>query len=176
VDHPVSSSELVRPWRTATLVATAVAGLELVLLVVAGVVLLGKSLAPDVHAARDQAVTAKAAVVHRAPAAKPKAVHRVVHTLSRAQTGVLVLNGNGVHGAAAGSAALIKARGYTVREVGNAPHTGYPRTMVMYRPGLRAEATRFARDLGIAVVAPLDGMRPAQLHGAKLVEILGNAR
>ena len=86
---------------------------------------------------------------------------------------MLVLNGNGVHGAAAGSAALIKARGYTVKKVGNAPHTGYARTMVMYRPGLRAEATRFARDLGIAVVAPLDGMKPAQLHGAQLVEILG---
>ena len=51
VDHPVSSAELVRPWRTATMVATAVAGLELVLLVVAGIVLLGKSMAPDVHAA-----------------------------------------------------------------------------------------------------------------------------
>ena len=51
MDHPAPSSELARPWRTATLVATTVAGLELVLLVVAGIILLGKSLAPHVQAA-----------------------------------------------------------------------------------------------------------------------------
>ena len=61
---------------------------------------------------------------------------------------VLVLNGNGVQGAAAqASAALVRARGYTVKEVGNAPRTGYARTIVMYRPGFRAEAVRFAHDL-----------------------------
>ena len=43
----------------------------------------------------------------------------------------------------------------------------------MYRPGFAAEGRRLARDLGVGVVGPLDGMRPAQLHGAHAVLILG---
>jgi hypothetical protein len=86
---------------------------------------------------------------------------------------VLVLNGNGIQGAAAEAASLVKARGYVVRRVGNAPRTGYARTMVEYGPGFRAEAVRFGRDLNASVIAPLDGMRPAQLYGAHLVLILG---
>ncbi len=47
---------------------------------------------------------------------------------------MLVLNGNGVQGAAALAAQLAQARGYPVLDVGNAPKTGYARTIVMYRP------------------------------------------
>ena len=75
--------------------------------------------------------------------------------------------------AAGEAASLAKARGYVVKDVGNAPRTGYARTMVMYRPGFRAEAIRFGHDLNIGVIAALDGMKPAQLHGAHLVLILG---
>jgi hypothetical protein len=99
-----------------------------------------------------------------------------VKLLSRTHTKVVVLNGNGVAGAASEAASLVQARGYRVLEVGNAPRTGYARTMVMYRPHFRAEALRFQRDLNLTVVAPLDGMTPAQLKGAHLVEILGAAR
>jgi hypothetical protein len=177
VEHSVPQSELVRPWRTATLVATAIAGVELILLIVAGIVLLGKSLAPHVKAAAQQrASTAKAAAHKPAPAAKPHRPRHVVATLPRARTKVVVLNGNGVQGAAAEAASLIQARGYRVKDVTNAPHTGYAKTLVMYRPGFAEEAKRFARDLNFGLVEPLDGMKPRQLHGAQIVLILGAAR
>jgi hypothetical protein len=46
----------------------------------------------------------------------------------------------------------------------------------MYRPGFTGEARRFARDLNLGLVSPLDGMKPAQLHGAQIVMILGASR
>jgi hypothetical protein len=176
VEHSVPPTELVRPWRTATLVATSIAGLELVLLVVAAMVLLGRSLAPQVHAAAvHRALTPKPVVVKRAPAPAPAHRRHVVVELPRAHTGVVVLNGNGVQGAAAGLASLVKARGYVVKEVGNAPQPA-AHTMVMFRPGFRREAARFGRDLNIGSVGPLDGMKPGQLHGAQVVVLLGVAR
>lgn len=181
MDHSVSTPELVRPWRTATLVATAIAGLELVLLIVAGMVLLGKSLAPQVRsAAADHARAAKqkpvATKTRTAHAAKPDRPPRAAAELPRAKTGVLVLNGNGVQGAAAQTASLVRSRGYPVKAVGNAPRSGYPKTIVEYRPGFAGEAKRFAHDFGLGVVAPLDGMKPARLRGARIVVILGASR
>jgi hypothetical protein len=44
----------------------------------------------------------------------------------------------------------------------------------MYRPGYRADGLRLARDLGVRVVGPLDGMRPAALEGGQLAVILGD--
>ena len=44
----------------------------------------------------------------------------------------------------------------------------------MYRPGFKGEGTRLARDLGVPIVGPLDGMRPSQLNGAHTVLILGS--
>ncbi len=177
MDHSVSTAQLTRPWRTATMVATAVAVLELVLLIVFGIGLLGRSIAPHVRAAaKREALTPAAA---RSPAATASAGKQAAHPakvtriLPRGRTRIVVLNGNGLSGAAAEASALAKARGYAIETVGNAPRTGYARTMVMYRPGRHREAVRFAHDLGIAVVTPLDGMKPAQLHGAQLVEILG---
>jgi hypothetical protein len=178
VEHPLAPTELVRPWRTATLVATGIAAVELVLLIGAGIVLLGRQIAPHVHKAAREAA---AKPVVKKPAPPPRRVasakpHPAVIRLARAQTKVVVLNGNGVSGAAAEAASLVRARGYQVTEVGNAPHTGYARTILMYRPHFRAEALRFKRDLNLSIVAPVDGMKPAQLKGAHLVEILGSAR
>ena len=175
MEHSLAPTELVRPWRTATLVATGIAAVELVLLIGAGLVLLGRQIAPHVHAAAARSAASKPAAIAPAPA-KPAPAHRAVVKLARAQTKVLVLNGNGVSGAAALAASLVQARGYPAPVVGNAPRTGYARTMVMYAPRFRAEAIRFQRDLNLSVVAPLDGMKPAQLKGAHLVEILGAAR
>jgi hypothetical protein len=87
-----------------------------------------------------------------------------------------VLNGNGVQGAAAAAAARVKARGYPVRKVGNAPRTGYARTSVFFAPGYEGEAKRFARDMKLGQVGPLDGMKPAQVRGARLVLLLGATR
>jgi hypothetical protein len=180
VDHPLHQTELVRPWRTATLVATGIAAVELALLIVAGLVLLGRHIAPHVHAAAAREAAAKPAPASH-PAAKPKAAAKTRHLqavklLPRGKTKVLVLNGNGVQGAAAAAASLAQARGYPVLPAGNAPHTGYARTIVMYRPHFRAEALRFRRDLNLSVVAPLDGMTPRELGTAHLVEILGSSR
>jgi len=69
VEQPVPVEVLIRPWRTATLVASAVAAVELVIILVAGVVLVGKPLTEKMHdAARDRTLGVPAA----APAKKPK--------------------------------------------------------------------------------------------------------
>jgi hypothetical protein len=93
-------------------------------------------------------------------------------TLSRRQTSVLILNGNGISGAAAAEASRARARGYQVAGTANAPRT-YGRTVVMYRAGHRPEAKRLAADMGVTLVGPLDGLRPRQLQGAQLVVVLG---
>ena len=173
MDHPIRLDRVelaVRPWRTATVLIAAVAAVELVLLVVVGGALLakpepaGRSAAPKAKAASPGAAEAamKAGVTTAAPAELPRRKVRVV-----------VLNGNGRQGAAAAAAARVTGRGYRLGVVGNAPRHDYPRSLVMYRRGFEGEAQRLARDLGIQLVSPLDGMRPAQLHGAHAVYILG---
>jgi LytR cell envelope-related transcriptional attenuator len=171
VDTPIHQLELVRPWRTATLVAAGIAAVELALLVVAGLILVGRSIAPHAHSAA--AATPKA-VRHVAAAPKPHLAPLIAH-LPRSKVGVIILNGNGIHGAAASAAALVSARGYVVKQVGNANNTGYPAWRLMYGPGFAGEAKRFVRDLGMsaATFGPLDGMKPARLRGAQLVLILG---
>ena len=181
MDSPAPQIELVRPWRRATLVASGVAAIELIALVILGVVLLGRSLAPHVHAAAAQAARetrhASAPAKHKANS-KPAAPAHAARMLPRSKTGVLVLNGNGINGAAAEASAIVRARGYRVAGTKNAPRTGYPTWRLMTAPGYAAEAIRFARDLDLprTRVGPLDGMTPRQLHGAKLVLILGTSR
>jgi hypothetical protein len=48
----------------------------------------------------------------------------------------------------------------------------------MAAPDMGGEAKRFAKDLDMPLgrVGPLDGMTPKQLHGARLVLILGVSR
>jgi hypothetical protein len=181
VDSP-APVDLIRPWRTATLVASCVAGVELVLLVVLGVVLLGRSVAPHVRAAAAKA--AQAPKHHAEPASVRPAKQRrrhaphVARLLPRSKTSVLILNGNGINGAAAEAATIARSRGYAVSDTRNAPRTGYPTWRLMAAPGYAGEARRFARDMGLfqSRVGPLDGMTPRQLHGAKLVLILGASR
>jgi hypothetical protein len=67
----------------------------------------------------------------------------------------------------------VRARGYKIRKVGNAPRSGYGRSVVMYRSDYRPEALRLARDLRIALVSPLDGLRATSFAGAKLAVIVG---
>jgi len=168
VDHPLTAFDTVRPWRTATLVAVAVAAIELVLLVIVGGTLFARhatkgTLPARAHTAR----TAAAATPH----AKPR-THSAIH-LARRQVGVLVLNGNGRHGAASAAAARVRSHGYRIRAVGNAQRMDYTRSIVMYRPGFEAEGRRLGHDLGVAIVGPLDGLRAAQLRGAKAVLVVG---
>ena len=94
-------------------------------------------------------------------------------TLTRAQTSVLILNANGITGAAATEASRARARGYRVSGTGNAPLT-LGQSVVLYRPGNEPEAKRLARDEGIPLVGPLDGIKPRQLHGAQVAIVLGS--
>ena len=84
-----------------------------------------------------------------------------------------MLNGNGRQGAAAAAASRVSGRGYRVGTSATHRAHDYPQSIVMYRRGFEGEGRRLARDLGVKVVGPLDGMRPAQLHGAHAVFILG---
>ena len=165
-----SLPQVASPWRTATLVASAVAVIELVVLVVIGVALLAEPVSNHVRQAAEAKVYAPAKAKPKPVAApavgKPK--------LSRAETSVIVLNGSGRSGAAAESAARVRGIGYTIGTVGNAPRSDFARTIVMFRPGYRAEATRLAADLKLKIVGPLDGLRGSDLLGAHLALIVGS--
>lgn len=145
-EHPPS----VFPWRAATIVVGAVAALELVALIGIG----GLHLAPRVHAAKASAARSAA---EKPAATKPKAaVHQrpvaprvPSHPLRpRARVSVLVLNGNGVQGAASSKAASLQGLGYRVGGAENAERHNYARSMVMYVPGWVKEARRFGHDTG----------------------------
>jgi hypothetical protein len=157
------------PWRTATLVASAVAAVELVLLVALGVALLAEPVSKSLRSAAEQQVLAP--VAKPKPRPKPAAKRP---TLTRAETAVTVLNGNGRSGAAAAAADSVRRFGYTIGTVGNAPRTDVTRTIVMYRDGYRPEAARLAKDLGVKIVGPLDGLRKADLLGAHVALVLGD--
>ena len=93
--------------------------------------------------------------------------------LDRRKTSVLVLNGNGVSGAAAVTADRVRSRHYLVAGTGNAPRTSFTRSVVMYRPGFKGEANRLGRDLRIRRVTPLDGMTIRDLQGAHVALVVG---
>ena len=152
-----------RQWRTATFVACGVAAVELVLLLIVAVALLSKPLTAQAK---------EAAFNHEVGTTIPSRPEPKRTTLSRGETSVLVLNGNGIAGAAAAEASRARAHGYQVAGTANAPRS-YGKTVVMYRAGHRPEAKRLAADMGVTLVGPLDGLGPRQLRGAQLVVVLG---
>jgi len=172
VDAPLTAPDaLIRPWRTATLVASLVAAIELVLLLGAGFLLLAKPLshAMQKHAAATAFAPAKKhsapVIPKRAPIGQPK--------LLRSETGVFVFNGNGRSGAASSEASTLSNLNYTVPGTGNAKRQDYATTVVMYKKGFHAEGVRLAQDLHLKIVGPLDGLAPSALHGAQLAIVLG---
>lgn len=170
MDAPLTPDAIIRPWRRATLVASLVAAVELVLLVGAGILLLAKPLA--------RAMQRQAEVTAVAPSKKERAAVRQVVAaaaprLTRTNTGVFVFNGNGRAGAASAAAARLSTIGYRVPGTGNAKRQDYATTVVMYRRGFRGEGLRLARDLNVRVVGPLDGLEPSALRGGQLAVILG---
>jgi hypothetical protein len=178
VDHPLRPTVSIPPhaWRSAAVIATAVAAVELVLLVVTGSALLlrGGESAAQRYEHAGAAVTGKAAT-HAKGTARPRHTQRTAAAaqLARGRVRVMVLNGNGRPGAAAAAASRVRHHGYRIGVVGNAGRMSYSRSLVMYRPGFEGEGRRLGHDLGIRLVGPLDGMRGAQLHGAQVVLILG---
>jgi hypothetical protein len=165
--NPSGPSGHSHPWRTIAVVATGIAMLELVGLMIVAIALLAK---PVLHHAQNEA---RAAAAKKPAAKKPAAAPKAGPLLPRRLVSVTVLNGNGVSGAAAAEASRVRARGYTVGVVANAPHGSYGQTVVMYRPARRGEAVRLAHDLEIRRVSPLDGLRRRDLKGAKLAVIVG---
>ena len=170
MDAPLPAPDaLIRPWRTATLVASLVAAIELILLLGAGTLILAKPFSRIVRKHAEAAALAPAriptTVVRRTVISLPK--------LTRSDTGVFVLNGNGRSGAAASESQKLSAFGYRVPGTGNAKRQDYATTVVMFRRGYEAEAHRLARDLHVRIVGPLDGLKPAALHGGQLAILLG---
>ena len=165
----IQSPSIQTPWRTATVVLGGLAAFQFVLVIVLLAALLAEPVSQHVTKAAEEKVLAS--VVEKPAVRKAPAVG--APKLARSETAVLILNGNGRSGAAAATAERVRRMGYTIGSVGNAPSTDFPRSLVMYRAGNAAEGRRLAKDLGIKVVGPLDGMKRSQLLGAHVAVILG---
>ena len=92
----------------------------------------------------------------------------------RSATPVLVLNGNGIAGAAGDISNRLLAHGYRSAPATDARVTTYARSVVLFRLGWENEAQRLAKDARIRAVAPLDGSLPRWYRDARLVVILGH--
>ena len=174
MDHPVSVTGE-QTWRTTALVASAIAGFELFLIVVLFFVFFGR---PVVHQIEKHATTQAAVATHAKPKPEKKTAVQPARkvekpSLTRGETSIMVLNGNGISGAASQESAALHSLGYMIAGTGNAPRTSFRHTMVMYRPGYEPEAKRLARDLHGIRVGPLDGVTAQDLGGAHLALILG---
>jgi hypothetical protein len=164
----------IRTWRRATLLAGSVAAVEFVLVVVLAAIVVTHAfpgsgaphptLATRATIARVRPVSAPAVKAASVPATRLIPPDRVR---------IVVLNGNGLSGAAATAATGLRRRGYRIAGVANAAHQNYPTSLILYRPGYRPEGMRLARELGIHVVGPLDGMSLSALRGGELAVILG---
>jgi hypothetical protein len=158
-------------------VAAAVATVELFILVLIGIAFATRFFAGEV----DQAATLpqapaveQPAAAQPAPAAEQKKEQPTAKPiLPRGETSVIVLNGNGIAGAAATTADRVRARGYLITGHANAPRSDFQQSLIMFRPGFEREARRLAGDVGIRRVAPLDGIGKRDLQGAHLALIIG---
>jgi LytR cell envelope-related transcriptional attenuator len=157
------------PWRAVAVVAGGIALVELVALIAIGLI----RLAPHHGSAPATSPTTAATAVHRPHVQAPVVRIPSVPLRPRSHVRVLVLNGNGVGGAAAAQAARLRSEGYTIGGATNAQRHDYVSSMVMFVPGWLQEARRLAHDAGVRVVAPLDGLRRAQLKGSAVVLLLG---
>jgi LytR cell envelope-related transcriptional attenuator len=110
--------------------------------------------------------------------ATPPATHKKLHRPAKpiplpGKTPVMVLNSNGIHGAAHLLAAKVQGYGYPITYVGNASSHGLP-TLVQYAKGYGPAARLLAKKIGnVQYITPFDGINSAQARGAKLVVILG---
>jgi hypothetical protein len=176
VDAPfLTSQELVRPWRRATFLAVAIAVAELLVIIGVGAKLLAR---PVAHVIQKEAV---AVATPRPAAPQPKALRQAIRRMKapagkarpRGHVRIMVFNGNGRAGAAGTEAARLSHLGYKVAGATNASHQDYATSVVMYRPGYRAEGLRLAKDLRVKVVGPLDGIAVSALDGGQLAVVVG---
>jgi hypothetical protein len=158
------------PWRTATVVVAVIAVIELVVLIAIGAARLAPARPYTISAAEHRAAAKTVERAARHVAAIP------THPLRpRAKLSVLVLNGNGVSGAAGAEATTLQTHGYGRTSSQNAPRHDYATSIVMYAPGYTQEGLRLGRDAGVRVVSLVDGMSRAQLKGSQLVVVLGGS-
>ena len=166
-----------QPWRAAAIVAAAVATVELFILVLIGIAFATRFFAGEVERATlpETPAVEQPAVVQPAPAAdqKKKEQSAAKPILPRGETSIIVLNGNGIAGAAATTADRVRTRGYLIAGHANAPRSDFQQSLIMFRPGFEREARRLAGDVGIRRVAPLDGIGKRDLQGAHLALIIG---
>jgi hypothetical protein len=120
-------------------------------------------------ASRDHGQGLAPQAAHVAPATPPPTPLR-----PRSHISVLVLNGNGVEGAAGTTASKLLAAGYRHAIPTDAPSSDYARSLVLFRPGWQREAARLGRDSRIATVTPLDGRVAPAYAQVPLVVILGS--
>ena len=174
MDHPLAPpAELVRPWRLAAFIAASIAAVELLLLLVIGGGALVGVVSDRVQLAAQERALAPAPTTKPKPVTRQRSTPAPAAKIPRGKTVVLVLNGNGRTGAAATAAARVRSEGYKIGAVGNAPHSDFASSLVMFKPGFAGEGRRLARDLGVKQVGPLDGIRVRDLGKAHAVFILG---
>jgi hypothetical protein len=153
-----------------------IAGIELVLLLVAAVAIFGQPFAEGVKKAAvtsaEEARSSVPAEAKRKPAPLPKETIPAAQ-LTRHRTSVLVLNGNGRDGAATQAGGVLRALGYLLAGTANAPRLDFRRSLVMFRQGFKGEAYRLAKDVRVKQVSPLDGMKAGDLAGAHVVLVVG---
>jgi hypothetical protein len=145
MDHPTTYGREV-PWKTTALVAAAFAAFELLFILVVGLALVGKAVTGDGSPAqaRVEAPAAKTATP-AVKSAKPKPAP-TRPTLSRSETSVIVLNGNGSPGAASERAAAWRRSTACARPTSRAPTSrsssarSSPLGAAAGRPGGRAVA------------------------------------
>ena len=111
---------------------------------------------------------------HPVPSARHTAKNvAAIRLRPRSGISVLVLNGDGINGAAGGVATRLLADGYRHAIPTDAGSTAYATSLVLFRPGWENEARRLAKDAHIAAIAPLDGRVAAAYERVQLVVILG---
>ena len=152
------------PWRAAALAAAAVALAELTALLA----LTGARIF-HVHHTGAQTGTERTRPV--ATTGRGSSGH-ILPLRPRSRVSVLVLNGNGISGAAGTEASKLLADGYGRATAADAPQA-YASSLALFRPGWEQEAKRLARDAGIRAVAPLDGRLDSSGARYRLVLILG---
>ena len=172
MDHSlVTSIELpAHSWRRLSFTLGAIAVLEAIVILVAGIVLVAKPFAHHLRNAALHQSTPSLDKTKTGPdslAGKPK--------LAPSQTVVMVLNGNGQSGAAAATAGQLRHFGYKIGSVGNARRADYPKSVIMYKRGYRPEAIRLAHAMRVKVVGPLDGIRPKAMGRADVAYVVGTS-
>ena len=183
MDHPAEFAPEftpIQPWRTAAMIATAVAAVELFILLMIGFLVGAKAFSNHTQTATNAAINraVPGAAQSSGDSTKKDASGSTTKAepagpLPRGRTSVVVLNGNGIPGAAAVSADRVHSLHYIITATGNAPRTDFQRSVVMFRPGFKAAAVRLAKDVKVKHVTPLDGITKRDLQGAQIALIIG---